>query len=176
MAGAPYGYYYINKHMGGGESRFEINEEEAKIVCKLFAWIGRDRVSMREAARRLSEMSIATQTGKKYWHPSTVWKILRNPAYKGQAAFGKTKVCPKLKGIKSKRGTQSKRSNSIINTEKESWIYVKVPSMIDENLFEIVQEQLAENRKRARARRRKETYLHKVLLYVNIANTLIVVQ
>jgi site-specific DNA recombinase len=159
LAGAPYGYYYINRHMGGGESKFEINEEEAEIVRKLFIWVGRDRVSMRETARRLSEMFIATQTGKKYWHPSTVWKILRNPAYKGQAAFGKTKVCPKLKGIKSKRGTQSKRSNSILNTDKESWIYVKVPSIIDEGLFDIVQEQLAENRKRVRAQRRKETYL-----------------
>jgi hypothetical protein len=43
-------------------------------------------------ARWLSEQGISTKTGKPRWNPSTVWAILRNPAYTGQAAFGKTRV------------------------------------------------------------------------------------
>ncbi|OJH30523.1 Recombinase [Armadillidium vulgare] len=42
--------------------------------------------------RRLNTMSIITRTGKKCWDRSVIWGMLKNPAYKGQAAFGKTKV------------------------------------------------------------------------------------
>lgn len=38
MSGAPYGYRYINKHIGGGQAFFEINEEEAEVIRKMFFW------------------------------------------------------------------------------------------------------------------------------------------
>ncbi len=42
MGGAPYGYRYIDKYMGGGQALFEINEEEANVVRKVFLWVGRE--------------------------------------------------------------------------------------------------------------------------------------
>ncbi len=45
-----------------------------------------------EVCRRLNTMSIITRTEKKCWDRSVIWGMLKNPAYKGQAAFGKTKV------------------------------------------------------------------------------------
>src|SRR5258707_15296258 len=41
---AAYGYHYIDKHTGGGEASFEIIEEEAEVVRKIFGWIGKERL------------------------------------------------------------------------------------------------------------------------------------
>ncbi|MGL9688764.1 MAG: recombinase family protein [Wolbachia sp.] len=49
-------------------------------------------MTLREAVQRLKKMRIITPKGKRDWHPSAINRILENPAYKGQAAFGKTKV------------------------------------------------------------------------------------
>lgn len=37
LAGAPYGYRYVSKHEGGGQARFEILLEEARVVRQVFA-------------------------------------------------------------------------------------------------------------------------------------------
>jgi site-specific DNA recombinase len=50
--------------------------------------------------RRLHQAGIRTQTGKEYWDHKTIWDMLKNPAYKGEAAFGKTRwtaVGPRLR-------------------------------------------------------------------------------
>ncbi|KAF5304408.1 hypothetical protein FQR65_LT18868 [Abscondita terminalis] len=137
MGGAPYGYRYIDKYMGGGQALFEINEEEANVVRKVFLWVGREK------------------------DRSVIWGMLKNPAYKGQAAFGKTKVGVKLQHIRPQKHSceQPKDNYSTYSVEKANWIYVKVPNIVDEDVFDIVQEQLAENRKIARTRERGAKHL-----------------
>lgn len=160
MARAPYGYRYMGKNAGNEQARFEINEEEASVVHKIFTWVGTERASIREVVRRLDRAPIITKTGKRYWNSSTVSQILKNPAYIGKAAFGKRKVGPKLKSARSK----SRRSYSVYSNSKENWIHVSVPSIINEDLFNAVQKQLDENRKRARVRQRSKTFLLQGLL------------
>ncbi|GFT78286.1 uncharacterized protein NPIL_619931 [Nephila pilipes] len=86
-------------------------------------------------------MSIITRTGKKCWDRSVIWGMLKNPAYKGQAAFGKTKVGVKLQHIRPQRHSceQPKDNYSIYPVEKANWIYVKVPNIVNEDVFDIVQ-------------------------------------
>ncbi|MFP3021217.1 MAG: zinc ribbon domain-containing protein, partial [Wolbachia sp.] len=60
---------------------------------------------------------------------------------------------------KSKKGTCGKLKNGHFSNDKENWIYVPVPKIVYDNLFDSVQVQLTENRQRARARQRKETFL-----------------
>ena len=43
---APYGYRYIDKHIGGGQASLEINREESTVVRKIFSWIGRERLTI----------------------------------------------------------------------------------------------------------------------------------
>ena len=81
LSGAPYGYRYVGKRDGGGVARYEILEDEARIVRRIFAWIGRERISIGEVCRRLQQEGIRTRSGKPAWDRSTVWGILRNPAY-----------------------------------------------------------------------------------------------
>jgi site-specific DNA recombinase len=39
LTGAPFGYRYICRAAGGGVARFEIAEDEAEIVRRIFAWL-----------------------------------------------------------------------------------------------------------------------------------------
>jgi hypothetical protein len=42
-----------------------------------------------------SEHAVPTRTGAAGWSQSTIWGMLRNPAYAGQAAYGKTRMTEK---------------------------------------------------------------------------------
>src|SRR5712671_4243521 len=87
LSGAPYGYRHIDKHAGGGQARYEVLPEEARVVCQVFDWVGRDRVTIGEVCRRLTQTGERTRTGRTVWERSVVGGILHNPAYQGTAAF-----------------------------------------------------------------------------------------
>ncbi|WCR59220.1 MAG: Transposon gamma-delta resolvase [Wolbachia endosymbiont of Ctenocephalides felis wCfeF] len=159
ISSAPYGYRYIKKGTTGKESKLEINEEEARIVKQLFVWIGEERVSMRETVRRLKKMSIRTQKGKEVWNQSNIRRILRNPVYKGQAAYGKTKLCPVKPKLRLRRNAVSQQKYSRTRTDKKDWIYIPAPKIVEEALFDAVQEQLAENKQIAIMNKKKAQYL-----------------
>jgi site-specific DNA recombinase len=91
---APYGYRYVTKHDGGGQARYEIVLEAARVVRQIFDWVGRERVTLGEVCRRLNRAGEGTRTGKMTWDGSAVWGMLKNPAYLGAAAFGKTRPGP----------------------------------------------------------------------------------
>jgi site-specific DNA recombinase len=104
LCGAPYGYRYVTKHEGGGQARYEIVLEEARVVRQLFAWVGRERLSIGAVVRRLNQAQERTRTGKTVWDRTTVWGMLKNPAYKGTAAFGKTRAAELRPRLRSQRG------------------------------------------------------------------------
>ena len=114
LCGAPYGYRYIGKYEGGGQARYEVNEIQAEVVRQIFAWIAVDRCSIGEVCRRLKDREISSPRGKNYWDRTTVWGILKNPAYIGQAHFGKTRVGPQRPRLRSQRGKppQSRKDSS----------------------------------------------------------------
>ena len=161
LSAAPYGYKYITKHEGGGQALYEINIEAAEVIKKIFSWISKDRLSIGEVCRRLKGMNIQSPKGKSYWNKGSIWAMLQNPAYKGQAAFGRRKSVTRIKSLRPAKNSceQPKQNYSVIHTGKENWIYMSVPAIIDEDTFDAVQEQLEENRKTARARSRGAMYL-----------------
>jgi site-specific DNA recombinase len=166
LCGAPYGYRYISKREGDGQARYEIIPDQARVVRQIFDWVGRDRISIGEVRRRLQQTGERTRTGKTVWDRSVVWGILKNPAYKGTAAFGKTQAVPMRPKLRPQRGDplQPRRPVSTINVPQEQWIYIPVPALVSEALFEAVQVQLEENRQRARQRQRGARYLLQGLL------------
>ncbi len=148
LCGAPYGYRYVTKHEGGGQARYEIVLEEARVVRKVFAWVGRERLSIGEVVRRLTQAQERTRTGKTVWDRSTVWAMLKNPAYHGTAAFGKTRAGDLGPRLRSQRGrpAQPRRARAPIDVPPDEWIGVPVPALVSEELFAAVEEQLQENR------------------------------
>ncbi|GHO81833.1 DNA recombinase [Ktedonobacter sp. SOSP1-85] len=163
---APYGYRYVNKQEGGGEARFEIVFDEARIVQQVYAWVGQERCTINEVCRHLHQAGIRTQTGKEHWDHKTIWDMLKNPAYKGEAAFGKTRWLPVGPRLRAPRGrpAQSRRGYAGNDAPKEEWITIPVPALVDVALFDAVQEQLEENRRRARIPEKGSRYLLQGLL------------
>lgn len=159
LARAPYGYRYVTKHEGGGEARFEIAFEEARVVQQIFDWVGKERVSIAEVRQRLKDAGVTTRTGKTIWDRTTIWSMLKNPAYMGKAAFGKTKVVEKAPKLRPSRNASSTRNFSKTRMPGDNWITVPVPALITEELFAVVQEQVAENRTKARERRTGAVHL-----------------
>jgi site-specific DNA recombinase len=161
LCGAPYGYRYIRKADGGGQARYEIVLEEARVVRQVFDWVGRERLSIGEVRRRLEQAGERTRTGKTTWDRTTIWGILKNPAYRGMAAFGKTRAGPLQPRLRAQRGRpfHPRRAVSPSDVPPEDWISVPVPALISEDLFATVREQLQENRQRARQGQRGARYL-----------------
>jgi site-specific DNA recombinase len=162
LSGAPYGYRYVGKHDAGGQARYQVLADEARVVRKIFEWFGQERCSIGEVCRRLRREGISTRTGKSAWDRSVVWLILKNPAYKGAAAFGKTR-CGALKPqrLRPQRGRpdQPRRPVSRVDTSSKEQILIDVPALVSEELFGAVQSQLEENRQRCRDRTGGGRYL-----------------
>jgi site-specific DNA recombinase len=161
LSGAPYGYRYVDKHMGGGQARYEIVPDEARVVRQVFNWVGHARLSIGEVCRRLTQAGEVTRMGKTVWDRSVVWGILHNPAYKGAAAFGKTRQGPLRPRLRAQRGRplQPRRAVSVQDVPPEEWLTIGVPALVDADLFAAVQAQLQENQRHARQSRRGARYL-----------------
>src|SRR5436190_1376874 len=161
LSGAPYGYRYVSKQDGAGEAHFEVVWEEARVVRQVFEWVGRDRCSIGEVRRRLEAAKERTRTGKTVWDRATIGGMLHNPAYKGEAAFGKTVIEPLRPRLRAQRGRplQPKHAYSHQDVSPEQWMSIPVPALVDTALFDAVQEQLQENRQRARVPQRGAKYL-----------------
>ena len=169
LSGAPYGYRYVRAEEGGGQAEYQILVEEARVVQQVFEWVGQDRLSISEVCRRLDQQDIPTRTGKRTWDRTTVWGMLKNPAYQGKAAFGKTKAGPWNPPLRSQRNRpeQPKRATTPSSVSSEQWISIPVPALVSEALFEGVQKQLEENRKHQRQSKRGARYLLQGLLVCN---------
>jgi len=167
LSGAPYGYRYVTKYEGGGQARYEIMPDEARVVRQVFDWVGRDRQTIGEVCRRLTQAGEVTRTGKTVWDRSVVWGILKNPAYTGAAAFGKTRHGPLRPRLRAQRNrpVQPRRAVSISDVPPEEWITIPVPALVEPEVFAAVQEQLQENKRHARQQsRRGALYLLQGLL------------
>jgi site-specific DNA recombinase len=163
---APYGYRYVNKQEGGGEARFDIIGDEARVVQQVFAWVGQERCTINAVCRRLHQAGVRTRTGKAHWDHKTIWDMLKNPAYKGEAAFGKTRWMPVGPRLHAPRGrpAHSRRGYSGKEVPKDEWITIPVPALVEAALFEAVQAQLDENRRRARISEKGSRYVLQGLL------------
>jgi site-specific DNA recombinase len=166
LCGAPYGYRYVRKDEGGGHARFEVLLDEARVVRQIFEWLGKDRQSIGEVRRRLQRAGERTRNGKQVWDRATIWGMLKNPAYAGMAAFGKTRagpMAPRLR-VARHRPLQPHRAVSVTDVAPDEWIGIPVPAIVSRDLFAAVQAQLEENRKRARQGQRGARYLLQGLL------------
>ena len=161
LSGAPYGYRYVSCREGDGEAHYEIVLEEARVIQQMFTWVGRDGLSIGEVCRRLKEQGIPSPRGKSYWDRTTVWSQLKNPAYRGNAIFGKTRIGPKRPRLRAQKGRpeQPRRPHSVYDVPNDQGIPIAVPAIVSDDLFAAVGERLEENRKRNRQSQRGARYL-----------------
>ena len=149
------------KDEGGGHARDESIPDAARVVRQVFAWVGHHRLTSGAVWRRLPQAGEVTRTGKTVWDRSVVWGILKNPAYQGAAAFGKTRQEPLRPRLRAQRNrpVQPRRAVSTSAVPSEDWITIPVPALVEPAVFAAVQEQLRENKRHARQSRRGALYL-----------------
>ena len=90
LSAAGYGFRYVKK-TDLSAAYYEVVNAEAEVVRMMFAWYTRKDFSIEAITRELNQRQIPTRCGRA-WLRSTVWSMLRNPAYCGRACFGKSQA------------------------------------------------------------------------------------
>jgi site-specific DNA recombinase len=151
---APFGYRYIPKLASGGAARWEVDAAESKIVRWMFKLVGEQSYTLAAVCRELQSRGICTSKGNPVWHPHTVRGILINPAYYGEARYGKERLIERKAGRRAKRGDPAvpRQAKVAVATPLEDQIMIRVPPLVSQVLFEEVRKRMDENRKRQRQR------------------------
>ena len=153
LSGAPYGYRYIRKS-NEAPAAYGVIDAEAHVVQRVYEMYTVERLSIGEIARRLNTEGIPTRKQSARWERSVVWAMLRNPAYRGAACFGKTRLAGRTRVTRALRRRGGIVSSHSIGHERpqEEWIEIPVPALVSEESFARAQELLHENKLRARRR------------------------
>ena len=165
LSGAPYGYRYIKKSETS-DSCYAVVADEAAVVLQVYQWYAQDGWSIGTIARRLSEQGVPTRYQKPRWERSAIWAMLRNPAYAGRAAFGKTERAERQRVTRPLRqkGGFARRCSAHRERPREQWIEIAVPPLVAEALFARAQERLAENQRLSRKNTKELTLLQGLLV------------
>jgi site-specific DNA recombinase len=153
LSGAPYGYQYMRKSDEGPAS-YVVIDAEARVVRQVYEHYTLAGWSIGAITRWLNQQPVATRKPGTRWERSMVWAMLRNPAYRGTACFGKTRVATRQRVTRPLRlrGGMATRDSANHERPREDWIEIPVPALIDEPTFARAQEVLQENKVRARRR------------------------
>jgi site-specific DNA recombinase len=152
MSAAPYGYLYVKK-TDEAPAVWRVIEAEARVVRRVFKMYTSDGLSIGEISSRLTAEGIPTPKKAARWPGKTVWKILNNAAYRGMAAFGKTRTAERQRVTRATR-----RRGGIVTSEtlgprpREEWIQIPVPPLVSEDVFAQTQERLLHNRAMSKRR------------------------
>jgi site-specific DNA recombinase len=161
LSGAPFGYLYVRK-TDTEPAHYQVLLHEAKVVRSIFQWLVEEQVSIGEITRRLRAQQIPTRKGLAKWDRATVWGILQNPAYMGQAAFGKTEAVPRgklLRPIRGKPAVSRRAKSTSRDKPPEEWISIPVPAIVSAETFAAAGEQLERNKRLAGRNGRGHRYL-----------------
>ena len=161
LCGAPYGYLYVRK-TDEEPARYEVLLHEARVVRQVFDWLVKEQQSIGEIVRRLNKENIPTKKGGSRWDRSTVWAMLRNPAYMGKAAYGKTETVERrqlLRPIRGKNPVPRHPKSTSRDKPQETWIYIDVPSIVSAEMYDAAREQLERNRRLSQRNNRGKHYL-----------------
>jgi site-specific DNA recombinase len=165
LSGAPYGYRYVRKSESSS-AYYEVIETEAQVVRMVFNVYTQQRLSINALARMLNQRQIPTRSATTRWERSTVWGMLRNPAYCGKACYGKTEHRPRQRITKPLRQRNGIATRDSANHERprQEWIEVPVPALVTEEVFALAQEQLQKNAHHAPRRTIEPTLLQGMLV------------
>src|SRR5215472_10981289 len=152
LSNAPYGYRYIRK-TDEAPAAYSLEEAEARVVRRIFEMYTVEGLSIGEITRRLNTERISARRASR-WERSVVWGILRNPAYRGVACFGKTRVSTRMRVLRPqrRRGITTPSTTAGHQRPREEWIEIPVPALVTEESFDRAQELLYQNKIRSRRR------------------------
>jgi site-specific DNA recombinase len=155
---APYGYRYQGGRRWG---RLEPDPVEAAVVRDVFTWYTTERLSTYAIAKRLTARGVPTRydlTGRAdkraprgAWVPTVIAGMLRNPVYKGEFVFGRTR--------RVRRGERV-----VQEAAPDQAVTCPVPGIVDEAMWQEAQRRRHENRHHA-TRESRHPYLLKGMVF-----------
>jgi len=165
LSGAPYGYRYVRKR-DTSAAYYEVIDSEAAVVRRVYQAYTQQGLSINALARLLNQEQVPTRTGTTRWERSTVWGMLRNPAYRGRACYGKTELRPRQRITRPLRKRQRLASRDSANHERprQDWIEIAVPALVSEQTFDLAQEQLEQNKRHSPRRTIEPSLLQGMLV------------
>jgi site-specific DNA recombinase len=165
LSGAPYGYRYVRK-TDTSAAYYEVIDREATVVRLVYEAYTRQGRSINAITRMLNEQRIPTRTGVSRWERSTIWAMLRNPAYRGRACFGKREMSTRQRITRPLRKRQglSSRNSCTRERPRQDWIEITVPALISEETFAVAQEQLEQNKRHSPRRTLEPSLLQGMLV------------
>jgi site-specific DNA recombinase len=165
LSNAPYGYRYA-KRTEHADAFFEIDELEAPAVREIFDRYVERRESIVQIGKALTEQGVPTRSGTPHWGSSTIWAILRNPAYTGRAAYGRRRSTgepAKPMRLTRQQGRRSGRYG-YEHVGPEHWLRIPVPALISEEQHALAQELLERNSRLSPRNTRKPSLLQGILV------------
>jgi Recombinase len=128
---APYGYRYIRK-TDEAPAAYLVEEAEAHVVRRVYEMYTVDGLSIGEITRRLNAESIPTRKRSARWERPAVWGVLRNPAYRGVACFGKTRASARTRVMRPqrRRGVTTPSTTAGHERPREEAIEIPVPALV----------------------------------------------
>ena len=165
LSGAPYGYRYVKK-TEFSSAYYEVIEHEAEIVRTVYRLYTEDGLSINAIVRWLNDRNIPTRKKISRWERSTIWAMLRNPAYKGKACFGKTQIVERQKITRPLRkcGGFSPRCSANRERSRQDWIEIPVPALVNGEVFALAEERLEHNKRYSPRRTVEPTLLQSMLV------------
>jgi site-specific DNA recombinase len=159
----PYGYR-LDPLRPRDPAGARVDDAEAAVVRRIFAWYVEDGLTLYGVAQRLIAQQVPTPRGKAFWNPSSVRKILANHAYQGTAYGNQKQMVP------------ARRRHPLIGREPKTaggescrlrppaeWIGVPVPPVVSAERFAQAQARLARNRQWATRNTRGQYLLRRLL-------------
>ena len=162
FGGLPYGFTWVKTDRSIDEhGHLEVEPGEASIVQLIFKWVGKERCTLYEVAKRLYNMGIPTKKGCKHWRLATLQRIITNELYAGTAYFNKTEhIAPR----KPHKAVRKQETSSQVARPRDQWLPMSVPAIVDRELWEAAQQTLARN-KHFSKRKSKREYLLSGFVY-----------
>lgn len=144
-----YGYDY-NKET----DTLSINEEEAKNIKLMYRWMIDEEIGPNAIAQRLNDLSVPTKKNK-LWQKTTVKRMLSNTAYKGTLYIQRYDTADVKLNKYKEESEKAKRKER----PRDEWIGVSVPSIVDEDTWNRVQELMLNARRKWRSYSKAEYLL-----------------
>lgn len=132
----------------------EIIESEAKTIKIIYELYAIKKLSLSEISKKLNACS--TKNFSKKWTATTVSRVIENPKYKGYYCAKKSEIIDYM----SKKVKYFPKKDWIIYEDK-----VKIPPIIDENLWNRANTRLLERQKAYRERKKDKTFYENKHLY-----------
>jgi site-specific DNA recombinase len=153
----PYGYR-LDPEGSRKPEHVYVDEAEAAIIEQIYNWYLEDGVTIYQVAKRLIDKGLPTPEGKKRWSTSTVRRILKNTAYIGTTYANRTQTVQPKRRRSALQDPGARGETQVLRPEKE-WIPISVPAIVDQDLFERVQQKLSYNRQASPRNNKSHQYL-----------------